>query len=226
MDIAESLSQLRKIIHNKELITQRPQGSVKLLAVSKKQSIEKILEAHKIGQKDFAENYVEEALPKIKLLKDYDIAWHFIGRIQTNKAKQISEHFSFVHSITRFIEAKKLNDYRPLHLPALNICLQVNVSGDENKQGLIFEEVFELANAVKKFPRLCLRGLMTILKDEKDYEKQYDWFMLLSNLFNELNQRGFNLDILSMGMSEDMQAAIAAGSTMVRIGRGIFGERS
>lgn len=225
MDIESTLARVKEKVRNKERALNRPLGSVGLLAVSKNQNSQKIIQAYEAGQRDFAENYLEEALEKIQTLNQYEIVWHFIGRIQTNKTKRISENFAFVHSVTRLKEAQRLNDQRPEDLPVLNICLQVNINNDANKQGLDPKDVLSLAKAIKTLPRLHLRGLMAILKDEIDYQKQYQGFKSLHELFILLNQHGLELDTLSMGMSQDMDAAIAAGSTMLRIGRAIFGER-
>lgn len=195
----------------------RPSGSVELLAVSKGQPIEKILSVYHTGQRQFGENYLQEALPKIAALPD-DIIWHFIGPVQSNKTRKIAEHFHWVQSVDDLAIAKRLNDQRPAHLPPLNICIQVNIDNEPTKSGIAPEMVFDLATACLTLPRLRLRGLMSLPKRQASFHD-------LNNLFKSLCQQGISLDTLSMGMSDDFEAAIAEGSTMIRIGRALFGPR-
>lgn len=212
------------------------QGSsskVKLLAVSKRHSSEKIREAYVFGQKAFGENYVQELLEKNRELADLEIEWHFIGPLQSNKAKKISEVASWVHAVDRLKIAKGLNDNRPDHLPPLSVCLQLNISGEKSKSGVTEAELFELAKQVCKFPRLKLRGLMVIPAPETNFDKQREVFAkvavikqkLEKALQQSLKSDEIKLDTLSMGMSDDMEAAIAEGATIVRIGTAIFGVR-
>ena len=220
-----------------KIIRQRLPRSVTLLAVTKQQSIENILEAYDAGLRSFGENYVQEALLKIQAFKTGspigsgmmtvgDIEWHFIGRIQSNKTKLIAENFDWVQTVCNEAQARRLNDQRPESLPLLNICIQVNVDGDPAKAGASLKELQTLATFVKAQKNLKLRGLMTIPENTNDPEKNKTTFLMLRKGFDDLNARDFKLDILSMGMSHDFETAIAAGSTMIRIGTVIFGARS
>lgn len=203
----------------------RKPNSVKLLAVSKGQPLTAIYAAIEAGQIYFGENYLQEALKKIAAIPDKNIEWHFIGHIQSNKTKLIAENFSWVQSVDRIKIAERLNEQRPSFLPALNVCIEVNVSNEKSKSGVMLSELFELASALKQFNSLKLRGLMTIPAAEKNFAQQRIPYQKLSVAFAELNAKGFNLDTLSMGMTNDFAAAIAEGSTLVRIGAGIFGTR-
>jgi len=225
--IAHRLQDIKTAILQAELASNRPAGDVQLLAVSKKQPIAAIEQAYSAGQRAFGESYVQEALLKIKSLAALPIHWHFIGPIQSNKTNVIAEHFAWVHSVCRQKIAQQLHDARPNHLPALNICLQVNLDDEPSKSGLAVELIAELARYVLQLPRLHLRGLMIIPKLQDDPQQQYLAFLRLTHLLHALNQQlNINMDTLSMGMSDDMQAAIRAGSTIVRIGTAIFGVRS
>ncbi len=200
--------------------------SVHLLAISKTQSIESIRQVWENGQIAFGENYLQEALPKIAALHDIHIEWHFIGPIQANKTRLIAENFSWVQSIERLKIAERLNTQRPSHLPPLNVCIQVNISQESSKSGIIPEEVISLAKAIQSLPQLKLRGLMAIPEPLTDFQQQRKAFHQLHRLFTELNKTlSLSLDTLSMGMSQDYAAAIAEGSTMIRIGTALFGER-
>lgn len=203
----------------------RPSGSVRLLAASKRQSIEKIKALYDAGQRCFGESYLQEALPKIHSLPS-DIEWHFIGPVQSNKTRKIAENFSWVHSIDNTHIAKRLNDQRPPHLPPLNICIEVNISHEVTKSGVSINDVLPLAKLCQSLPRLRLRGLMTIPARTENFSEQRKPFHQLHDLYVSLCQNNIPLDTLSMGMSEDFEAAIAEGSTMVRIGRALFGERN
>jgi pyridoxal phosphate enzyme (YggS family) len=209
--------------------TDRDPGEIRLLAVSKTFGTEAILEAVQAGQNAFGENYLQEALDKMTALHELQPAphleWHFIGPIQSNKTRSIAEHFDWVHSVERQKIAQRLSDQRPAHLPPLNVCLQINISGEASKSGAAVEQVHELAHAIAKMPRLTLRGLMAIPEPEENFERQRLPFRRLRELFDELRAQGLALDTLSMGMSADMEAAIAEGSTMVRVGTAIFGKR-
>lgn len=223
--IAENLKEIQKSIHIAEEHYQRSSGAVKLLAVTKGQSITKIQEAVQAGQKYFGENYLQEALPKIAALPNDNIQWHFIGTIQSNKTKAIAENFHWVQSVDRIKIAERLNQQRPVQFPPLNVCIEVNVSGEMNKSGIVLSGVNELALAIQQMPRLKLRGLMTIPAATHDFVQQCIPYRKLHEVWLQLREQGFALDILSMGMSNDFEAAIAEGSTMVRIGTAIFGPR-
>jgi pyridoxal phosphate enzyme (YggS family) len=198
---------------------------VSLLAVSKSQPVEKILEAYDAGQRRFGENYLQEALEKISALSDKEIEWHFIGPLQSNKLKKIAEHFSWVHSVASLKHAKLLDAARPSDLPPLNICLQINTSHEKSKSGIHPDALLTLVNACADLPRLTLRGLMCIPEAKKNLTEQRLEFQKLSELSLFLLENGLKMDTLSMGMSDDLEAAIAEGSTLVRIGTKIFGER-
>lgn len=204
----------------------RQPNSVSLVAVSKTHSAIMVREAYMAGLRDFGENYVQEALDKQASLEDLAITWHFIGPIQSNKTKPIAENFSWVHGVDRLKIAQRLSDARPRGLLPLNVCLQVNISGEESKSGCAPEQVASLAKAVAVLPKLKLRGLMAIPEPTTDVTLQHQQFRMLHDLMGALNADGLTLDILSMGMSHDFVAAIAEGSTMVRIGTAIFGERN
>ncbi len=200
----------------------RDPASVGLLAVSKAQPAAAIREAAEAGMRDFGENYLQEALDKQAELGELPLTWHFIGPIQSNKTKPIAEHFDWVHSVDRLKIAQRLSDQRPAELPPLNICLQVNVSGEASKSGCAPEELPQLAQAVAAIPRLRLRGLMCIPAPSEDPAEQRAAFARLRALRDELP---LTLDTLSMGMSQDLEAAIAEGATWVRIGTALFGAR-
>lgn len=203
----------------------RPESAVQLVAVSKTHPAEAIRAAAQAGQRDFGENYVQEALAKISALADLPLVWHFIGPIQSNKTRPIAESFHWVDSLDREKIAIRLAEARPTHLPALNVCIEVNVSGEASKSGVAPEALGGLARAVSALPRLRLRGLMAIPEPTSDALLQRRHFRALRELKDELVRAGMDLDTLSMGMSADMEAAIAEGATMVRIGTAIFGER-
>ncbi|MEH6456809.1 MAG: YggS family pyridoxal phosphate-dependent enzyme [Cocleimonas sp.] len=210
---------------------QRPKNSAQLLAVSKRHTIDKIREAYDFGQRAFGENYVQELVDKNQQLSDLDIDWHFIGPLQSNKAKKISEVASWVHAVDRLKIAQRLSDNRPGEMPPLSICLQVNISGEQSKSGISPDELIPLAQQIAQLPKIKLRGLMVIPAPEDDFIKQREVFAqvtkLKDSLQENLNQNGIavELDTLSMGMSNDIEAAIAEGATIVRVGTAIFGQR-
>jgi pyridoxal phosphate enzyme (YggS family) len=228
-DIASRLLAIKDQIASLTRQAGRAPDDVQLLAVSKTKPIEAIYAAYQAGQRQFGESYVQEAIPKIQLLQtnaDYaDIEWHFIGPLQSNKTKPVAEHFDWVHSVDREKIAQRLNEQRPAHLPALNICLQINISGEQTKSGINADEVFGLAGIISQFPRLKLRGLMTIAENTDDMNVVRDNFLHMQQLFNQLKSQYPSVDTLSMGMTDDMSLAISCGSTMVRIGTAIFGSR-
>ncbi len=204
----------------------RPAESITLLAVSKTFDTARIRECHAAGQRAFGENYVQEALGKIAALADCDMAWHMIGPIQSNKTRAIAEHFQWVHSVERDKIALRLNASRPADLPPLNICIQVNVSGETSKSGIGPGMEIALADVISNLPRLRLRGLMAVPEPTSDTTLRRQRFAQLREMHENLMARGHALDTLSMGMSDDMEEAIAEGATMVRIGTAIFGART
>ena len=204
----------------------RNPAEVSLLAVSKTWPAACVREAAACGQRAFGENYVQEGVAKISELADLDLEWHFIGPLQSNKTRPVAEHFAWVHSVERLKIAERLSAQRPAGLPPLQVCIQVNVSGEESKSGCAPEEAPALAAAVAALPNLRLRGLMAIPEPTDDGALQHRRFAALRELLAELNRHGLALDTLSMGMSDDMEAAIAAGATLVRVGTAIFGTRN
>ena len=203
----------------------RDPGDISLLAVSKTFTAADVRAAHAAGQRAFGENYVQEALEKIGTLPELPLIWHFIGAIQSNKTRPIAEHFGWVHSIARMKIAEHLAQTRPRTLGPLDICLQVNVSGEKSKSGVAPDEVRPLAEAVRTLPQLRLRGLMAVPEPSDDIELQRRRFRGLRILLERLNAAGFGLDTLSMGMSQDLEAAVMEGATIVRVGTAIFGPR-
>lgn len=203
----------------------RNSDEVCLIAVSKTRSAEEIRSLAALGQIHFGENYVQESLDKIAEITDIGLVWHFIGPIQKNKTKLIAENFSWVHSIDRESVAARLSNQRPPSLPALNICLQINIDNEDSKSGISPTELLPLAKTIQQLPNLKLRGLMAIPNASNVFDQQTVAFQKMSDLLAELKHHDFDVDTLSMGMSNDYQAAIACGSTMVRIGTAIFGPR-
>ena len=203
----------------------RQSSGICLLAVSKRKPTEDIREAYRCGQRDFGENYLQEAQQKIQDLADLDICWHFIGAIQSNKTRVIAEHFDWVHCVDRLKIAQRLSEQRSDSLPPLNICIQVNVDLEESKAGILLEEVPELSRQINKLPNIRLRGLMAIPAPAANIDEQRKSLAKLRQALEQMQLDGLGCDTLSMGMSHDIEAAIAEGSTLVRIGTAIFGER-
>jgi len=203
----------------------RPQGSVKLLAVSKTWPASRLRELAEAGQNRFGENYLQEALEKISALADLQLEWHFIGPAQSNKTREIAANFDWVESVDRLKIAQRLSAQRPAEKPPLNICLQVNIDNEASKAGVPPDKLMELAAAVSQLDNLRLRGLMVIPAIAETEEQQLDAFRRAQQLFSQLKTTHPQVDTLSMGMSADLQAAITQGSTMVRIGTALFGER-
>lgn len=222
--IAGRLAALQTRIHVAEHASARAEGAVNLIAVSKTQPVSRIRQVYACGQRDFGENYLQEALVKQDELMGCDICWHFIGPIQSNKTRLIASRFDWVHSIDRLKIAERLSEQRPADRPPLNVCIQVNVSHELSKGGVNPAELAALASAVAMLPGLRLRGLMAIPAPEDDPARQRIPFRVLRQAFDDLQALG--LDTLSMGMSDDLEAAIAEGSTLVRIGTALFGERT
>lgn len=204
----------------------RAPDAVHLVAVSKTQPASALREAHAAGQRAFGENYLQEAQAKIAELTDLDLEWHFIGPIQSNKTRPIAELFDWVHSVDRLKIAQRLSEARPDNLPPLNVCIEVNISGETSKGGVAPAELGELAAAIARLPRLRLRGLMAIPEPTDDVALQRARFAELRGLLARLQQQGLALDTLSMGMTHDFEAAIAEGATLVRVGTAIFGPRA
>ncbi|MGV8933845.1 MAG: YggS family pyridoxal phosphate-dependent enzyme [Gallionellaceae bacterium] len=223
--ILSNMQAVRTAIAQAATLAKRDAAQIKLLAVSKTVTANVIRAAFGHGQQSFGENYVQEALDKMSVLRDLAIEWHFIGPIQSNKTRLIAENFSWVHSVDRFKIAERLAQQRPAQLPALNICLQINVSDEDSKGGVPPDEALALAKAIAVLPHLKLRGLMALPAPAEGIEKQRVPFSVMRELLASLNQAGMNLDTLSMGMSHDMTAAIMEGATIVRVGTAIFGNR-
>ena len=223
--IPDRLAAVRARISTAARACGRSAGDIGLLAVSKTKPVADVLAAYHAGQRAFGENYLQDALPKIQATAQTDIEWHFIGRIQGNKTTEISRHFAWVHSLDRLRHAERLNAQRPAGLPPLQVCLQVNISGEASKGGVEPTALGDLAVAIERLPRLRLRGLMTMPDPHSDAATQRATFARLRQLLEGLRAKGLALDTLSMGMSADMEAAIAEGSTLVRIGTDIFGAR-
>lgn len=220
--IADNILQVSSRIHAATRAANRTENSVRLLAVSKTKPAQDLREAYAAGLRDFGENYLQEALGKQVELADLPLIWHFIGPIQSNKTRAIAEHFDWVHSVDRLKIAQRLSEQRPADLPPLNICIQVNVSGEASKSGCSPADLPALANAICALPRLKLRGLMAIPEPTEDRAAQDAAFATVQSLQASLN---LPLDTLSMGMSHDLESAIAQGATWVRIGTALFGAR-
>ena len=225
--IADNLQAVQTRIRQACAAAGRRPDSVRLLAVSKTFGPDAVREAHAAGQMAFGENYIQEAVDKINALRDLPLQWHCIGPIQSNKTRLVAEHFDWVHSVDRLKIAQRLSDQRPGHLPPLQVCLQVNTDGGETKSGVRPDEVLDLARAVASLPRLALRGLMTIPDPVEGFEAEVALHRRATVLFDRVRAELAlpHLDTLSMGMTADLEAAIHAGSTMVRVGTAIFGKR-
>ena len=223
-DAAQRLDQLWQRIHTAETTAGRATGCVNLLAVSKTFPIEAVDAVAACGQRAFGENYAQEGVDKA--MARPDLEWHFIGPIQSNKTRGIAEHFNWVHTIDRLKIAERLSAQRPTDLPALQVCVQVNVSGEDSKSGCSPEQALALCQAIAQLPNLQLRGLMAIPEATHDKATQHQQFAALRKLQIQLNQHSLSLDTLSMGMSDDLEAAISEGATLVRVGSAIFGQRT
>ncbi len=224
--IAANLQAVRARIAAACVAAGRPAESVRLLAVSKTWPVTSVREAVAAGQRAFGENYVQEAIDKAAELAGLGLEWHFIGPLQSNKTRLVAENFAWVHSVDRLKIAERLAAQRPAGLAPLQVCIQVNVSGEASKSGCAPEQAATLVHAVATLPRLCLRGLMAIPEPGEDSRLQRGRFALLRQLHDQFNAEGIKLDTLSMGMSHDLEAAIMEGATLVRIGTAIFGERN
>ncbi|GGI21235.1 MAG: YggS family pyridoxal phosphate-dependent enzyme [Oxalicibacterium faecigallinarum] len=227
--IRQNLQAVQRRIGEAADNAQRPANSIALLAVSKTFGADAVIDAASTGQRAFGENYLQEALDKMTSVQterpDLKLEWHFIGPIQSNKTRPIATHFDWVHAVDREKIAQRLSDQRPIDMPPLNVCLQVNISGEASKSGLSPDDVPEVARRVAAMPRLRLRGLMAIPEATDDPQQQRVPFRQMHDLFSRLQAEGLPIDTLSMGMSGDLDAAIAEGATIVRIGSAIFGAR-
>ncbi|HKJ94084.1 MAG TPA: YggS family pyridoxal phosphate-dependent enzyme [Gammaproteobacteria bacterium] len=224
-DIESRLARVRERIATAARRFGRPPEDVHLLAVSKRQPVAAIAAAVRAGQTAFGENYLQEALEKVDALAGSGIQWHFIGALQSNKTKAAAEYFDWIHTIDRLKIARRLSDQRPAERGPLNCCLQVNVSGEGSKSGVAPEEVPALAKAISKLDNLRLRGLMAIPAPAPDFDAQRMPLRRLRELMTSLKAQGLEMDTLSMGMSADLEAAVAEGATILRIGTAVFGER-
>lgn len=226
-DIEDNLLAVHTRIASAAQAAQRTPDSIRLLAVSKTFPADDVRAAFAAGQRAFGENYVQESLAKIEALADLraQIEWHFIGPLQSNKTRPVAEHFDWVHSVDRLKIAQRLSEQRPQALAPLNVCLQVNVSGEASKSGVSPDDAPALAREIAALPHLRLRGLMSIPEPASDLQAQREPHRMLRQLFDTLRGQGIGLDTLSMGMSGDLEAAVLEGATMVRIGTAIFGKR-
>jgi PLP dependent protein len=227
-DIAHNLAQVRDKISAAASRCGRASEEVTLLAVSKTKPASAVAEAIAVGQRAFGENYVQEGVEKILHFREAGVEglqWHFIGPLQSNKSRLVAEHFDWCHTVDRLRIASRLSEQRPAHLPPLNVLIQVNISDEESKSGVSLAEIDALADAIVELKGVTLRGLMAIPAPESDYVRQFAVAGQMAVAFTRLKTRYPTVDTLSLGMSDDMDAAIAAGSTMVRIGTAIFGAR-
>lgn len=224
-DIAQRYQRILAKIKQCEIKYRRDPGSVNLIAVSKTKPASMIREMAELGQRAFGENYLQECLKKQDELKDMHLEWHFIGHIQSNKTRPIAEHFSWAHGVDRVKIARRLSDQRPAGYAPLNICLQVNLEGEISKSGINPDDIFELADEISMLPNIRLRGLMAIPSPDNSHDQQRQLFHIMKTLLDELNDSNRQYDVLSMGMTDDMEAAIAEGATHIRIGTALFGPR-
>jgi pyridoxal phosphate enzyme (YggS family) len=223
--VTENLALISDLLRQAAVAAGRDPADVRLLAVSKKQPLEKIREAAAAGQREFGENFVQEGVDKIEALSDLDLTWHFIGHLQSNKTRVVAEYFDWVHTIDKLKTARRLSEQRPAGMPPLNVCIQVNVDDEASKSGVQPAAVPELAQACAELPNLRLRGLMCLPAIRTEFDEQRIPFAALRRLARELRQDGIEMDTLSMGMTSDYRAAVFEGATIVRIGTALFGER-
>jgi len=224
--IATRLENVHQHIQDAATKYGRPDNAIQLLAVSKTRPAEDIRSALEAGQRCFGESYLQEAIEKIQQLSDTQAQWHFIGRIQGNKTRVIAEHFDWVHGLCSFKHAQRLNDQRPDELPPMNVCLQINLSNEASKAGVAPQEAAALVNLIQSLPRLHLQGFMTLPAPADTLEEQRRPFQALRELRDKFKTNELPLETLSMGMSDDLEAAIAEGATIVRVGTAIFGPRN
>jgi len=223
--IKKNILEIKKNISKVSLGSNRDMNSVTLMAVSKKQSTGNIREAYQAGQKDFGENYLQESIGKIHELHDLEIIWHYIGSIQSNKSKLIAENYDWIHSVDKISTLQKINKYRDVVNRKINICIQVNIDSEDTKSGVHMNEVEDFIKECSGMHHVNIRGLMAIPKYQKDSSLKNKAFKKIKYLYDDLIKKGYKLDTLSIGMSSDYEEAIGSGSTIVRIGTAIFGER-
>ncbi len=223
--VTENFRKIQDLLAKAAVDAGRSADQIRLLAVSKKKPVEAIVEAPAAGQRDFGENFVQEGVEKIAAVDKDDAIWHFIGHLQSNKTKDVAQHFQWVHTVDRLKIARRLSQQRPEDMPDLNVCIEVNIDAEANKSGVPADEVAHLAVAVADLPRLRLRGLMCLPAIRRDFAEQLQPFARLRALLESLNESGMQLDTLSMGMTADYAAAIQEGATIIRIGTAIFGAR-
>ena len=223
--VTENFRKIQDLLAQASIEAKRPAGAVRLLAVSKTKPPSLIEEAADFGHRDFGENFVQEAVEKIETIARDDLIWHFIGHLQSNKARPVAEHFQWVHTVDRRKLAERLSRHRASSAPALNVCIQVNVDQDPAKSGASIQEVPPLAEAIATLPGLRLRGLMCIPTERSGFDAQRQPFAKLAACLDELKQAGHDVDTLSMGMTGDYRAAVFEGATIVRIGTALFGPR-
>ncbi|HEY4127236.1 MAG TPA: YggS family pyridoxal phosphate-dependent enzyme [Gammaproteobacteria bacterium] len=223
--IARNLAAVQTRIAEAAVRAGRDPKAVRLMAVSKTQPVAAVESAWTAGQVDFGESYLQDATPKLDAFAGRPALWHFIGALQSNKSREVATRFQWMHTLDRDSIARRLSDQRPDGLPPLQVCLQVNVSDESSKGGVMPERVAALADAIAVFPRLTLRGLMAIPAPAEDFEAQRPPFRVMRGLLEDLKRRGHDVDTLSMGMSDDLEAAVMEGATIVRIGTAIFGAR-
>ena len=227
VNLSHNLATLRTRIAQSASQHQRDLNDIQLLAVSKTKPVSDLMQGYEAGLRAFGENYVQEGVEKIQTLAHLqDIEWHFIGPLQSNKTKAVAEHFDWVQSVSRLKIAQRLSDQRPVFKAPLNICIQVNIDNELNKAGVSSEDTMQLIEQIHTLPKLKLRGLMAIPAATKEWQEQYESASKLRELFQQCQQAVPEFDTLSIGMSQDMDAAIAAGSTMLRIGTALFGARN
>lgn len=225
-DLSQRFADARKRIASAASQCGRTPDSVQLVAISKGHGADAVRTLAGLGQRDFGENYLQEALPKMQSLQDLSLVWHFTGQIQSNKTRPIAEHFAWVHTLDRERIAVRLNEQRSPDASPINVCIQVSLEDEPGKGGIAPQDLEELARHVRELPRLRLRGLMAVPPPRDSFDEQKMFFDRLTALLHDLNAKGFGLDTLSMGMTHDLEAAIAAGATQVRVGTAIFGERN
>jgi len=224
-DLKDNLNNVRSRVNNAALAHGIDPSEIQILAVSKRHSADTIRALHDLGQAAFGENVVQEALVKIEELKSLKLEWHFIGPVQSNKTRDVAGHFDWVHSVDRVKVLNRLSQQRDRALSPLNVCIQINIDGEPQKAGVTPEGAAKLAELAIQLPRINLRGLMAIPRPGQDIDDPSNSFYRMAALFGAFQAQGFNLDTLSMGMSADLEAAVAAGSTMVRIGTDLMGSR-
>lgn len=223
--VTENLRKIQDLLRREAVAAGRSPDAVRLLAVSKRQPVDAILEAALAGQRDFGENFVQEGLAKMDEVDRDDLIWHFIGHLQSNKTRLVAERFDWVHTLDRLKIAKRLSEQRPHYGAALNVCIQVNIDDEDSKSGIRPDRVAELAQAVSTLPRLRLRGLMCIPAERQGADAQRKPFAAMRAVFESLQRSGLPVDTLSMGMTADYEAAVREGATIVRIGTALFGPR-